>query len=278
MEAFRGTANPRSSCASDKRASTLVVDNSAAQPPKGRRPNPSRPPWTTRPRVPVWRVRRIAGFHGKSSADPWRWNRRLNSFHVLVRTAARNFHRRGCAPDASTSVRLCGIDVLSFPSRCRSLETHATPPVTRMARSTTSVTVPEGVSQVQPLAGFLLGPAADCRMPQNVWKLSLPPFRSGATGAYQVHQFTYRFTKAVKALLFGAMPSIVHSRLRRIQQDSANVTADGTAGSLRQHKRHRAAHASRGQPPFHCLGICTSSVTPPGIDYVTLCAGGGLGR
>ena len=56
---------------------------------------------------------------------------------------------------------------------------------------------------------------------------------SGATVAYQVKQLTQRLIEAFEPLFVDAMPGIVHGHLLGVQEESAYIAADRSAGKLR---------------------------------------------
>jgi hypothetical protein len=56
---------------------------------------------------------------------------------------------------------------------------------------------------------------------------------SGATVAYQVKQLTQRLIEAFEPLFVEAMPGIVRGHLLGVQEESAYIAADRSAGNLR---------------------------------------------
>ena len=74
--------------------------------------------------------------------------------------------------------------------------------------------------------------AAMAAMAANKYQLSIRR-GSGATVAYQVKQLTQRLIEAFEPLFVDAMPGIVHGHLLGVQEESAYIAADRSAGKLR---------------------------------------------
>jgi hypothetical protein len=73
---------------------------------------------------------------------------------------------------------------------------------------------------------------AEARALEAGWRDKLGDL-SGATVAYQVKQLTQRLIEAFEPLFVDAMPGIVHGHLLGVQEESAYIAADRSAGKLR---------------------------------------------
>jgi len=95
-------------------------------------------------------------------------------------------------------------------------------------------------------------------MAANKYQLSIR-HRSGAKVAYQVKQLTQRLIEAFEPLFVDAMPGIVHGHLLGVQEESAYIAADRSAGKLR-HPLIVTCPCVEGQP--------TSRISEPLVKWV----------